>query len=118
MGPVSSREAVNSGNYTPIVNIVTWILLVSMVFAVCTKVAMKIIGRRTFNIDDSILVAAMVSVSALGVLSSLKLCHLCYRRSALHNPQLSVYKHITVLGVLFDPLQSRKWRGTRRSYSP
>lgn len=57
------REAVTSFNYVPVVNIVTWILLVSMVFAVCTKVAMKVIGRHTFNIDDSMLVAAMVIFS-------------------------------------------------------
>lgn len=54
------REAVTSDNYIPVVNIVTWILLVSMVLAVCTKVALKVIGRHTFNIDDSMLVAAMV----------------------------------------------------------
>ena len=56
------REAITSDNYIPVVNIVTWILLVSMVLAVCTKVALKVIGRHTFNIDDSMLVAAMVFV--------------------------------------------------------
>lgn len=61
-----------SNDYVPVVNIVTWILLVSMVLAVCTKVAMKVIGRRTFNIDDSVLVAAMVILSNSLALSQLR----------------------------------------------
>lgn len=61
------REAITSDNFVPVVNIVTWILLVSMVLAVCTKVAMKVIGRHTFNIDDSVLVAAMVVSAAQSI---------------------------------------------------
>lgn len=64
MAGLLSRDAITSDNYSPVVNIVTWILLVSMVLAVCAKVAMKIIGRRSFNIDDSMLVAAMVLSAA------------------------------------------------------
>lgn len=66
------REAITSDNFVPVVNIVTWILLVSMVLAVCTKVAMKVIGRHTFNIDDSVLVAAMVILSGFLALSKLR----------------------------------------------
>lgn len=64
MAVLSPREAISSDNYSPVVNIVTWILLVSMVLAVCTKVAMKVIGRHSFNMDDAMLVAAMVFPSA------------------------------------------------------
>ena len=63
MASLLSREAITPDNYSPVVNIVTWILLASMVLAVCTKVSMKVVGRRTFNTDDSILVAAMVILS-------------------------------------------------------
>lgn len=66
------REAITPDNHSPIVNIVTWILLVTMVLAVCTKVAMKIVGRRTFDIDDSFLVAAMVILSWSLALSQLR----------------------------------------------
>ena len=71
MAALLSREAITADNYSPIVNIVTWILLASMVLAVCAKVAMKVIGRRTFNLDDSILVSAMVILPYLLVLSQL-----------------------------------------------
>ncbi|KAM0797723.1 hypothetical protein BDR22DRAFT_809981 [Usnea florida] len=64
MAALFSRDAITPDNYSPVVNIVTWILLVSMVLAVCAKVAMKIIGRHSFNIDDSMLVAAMVLSAA------------------------------------------------------
>lgn len=60
MASLLPREAITPDNFSPVVNIVTWILLASMVLAVCTKVAMKVVGRRTFNTDDSILVAAMI----------------------------------------------------------
>ena len=69
MAELLSREAITTDNYSPVVNIVTWILLASMVLAVCTKVAMKVIGRHTFNIDDSVLVAAMVISSGFLALS-------------------------------------------------
>ena len=79
MAALSPREAITADNYSPIVNIVTWILLASMVLAVCTKAAMKIIGRRTFDIDDSILVAAMVTLSRFLALSKLRRCFVCIR---------------------------------------
>ena len=79
MAGLFSRDAITSDNYSPVVNIVTWILLVSMVLAVCAKVAMKIIGRRSFDIDDSMLVAAMVIFSGLFALSQLRQWPLCSR---------------------------------------
>ena len=79
MAALFSRDAITPDNYSPVVNIVTWILLVSMVLAVCAKVAMKIIGRHSFNIDDSMLVAAMVFSSGLFSLSQLRQWPLCSR---------------------------------------
>ena len=97
------REAITSDNYSPVVNIVTWILLVSMVLAVCTKVAMKVIGRHTFNVDDSMLVAAMVMLFGSFALSQLRAWSLCIRSSALRNPLLSVCRHTTALDVVLSP---------------
>ena len=69
MAALLPREAITADNYSPVLNIVTWILLASMILAVCTKVAMKVVGRRTFNMDDAVLVAAMVILSEVFALS-------------------------------------------------
>ena len=102
------REAITPDNYSPVVNIVTWILLVSMVLAVCTKVAMKIIGRHTFNIDDSILVAAMVILSTFLTLSQLRQWSIHVRSSALRNRLLSAYRHTMALDVVLNHSRLRK----------
>ena len=60
MATVMPRETITSDNYSPIVNILTWILLVAMFLSVCSKVAIKVITCRTFNVDDGVLVGAMV----------------------------------------------------------
>lgn len=111
------REAIGPDNYSPVVNIVTWILLVSMVLAVCTKVAMKVIGRHTFNIDDSILVAAMVILFTFFALSQLRQWSICVRSSTLRNRLLSVYRHTMALDVPLNPSRLRKWRHTRRFHT-
>ncbi len=111
------REAIASDNYSPVVNIVTWILLVSMVLAVCTKVAMKVIGRHTFNVDDSMLVAAMVMLSGFLALSRLRAWSSCIRSLALRNPLLSVCRHTTALDVLLSPSLLHKWRPTKRYFA-
>lgn len=60
MRVVYPREEVTVDNYGPIVSIVTWILLVSLVLFVCAKVAIKVIACHTFNHDDAVLLSAMV----------------------------------------------------------
>ena len=57
---LSSRAKITSNDFGPVVNIVTWILAVSMALSVCAKVAIKIIACHTFNIDDTVLIVAMV----------------------------------------------------------
>ena len=56
-----AREAITSSNYGPIVSVVTWILLVSMILAVLAKVAMKLLTSQTFGVDDGVLLSAMVN---------------------------------------------------------
>ena len=108
MAVLLPREAITADNHSPVVNIVTWILLASMVLAVCTKVAMKVIGRRTFNIDDSVLVAAMVISSGSHALSQLRRWFFCIRSSMQRNRPPSAYKRTMVLGVVCTPLQRHK----------
>ena len=54
------KEAISSSNYNPAVNIITWVLMVSMVLSACTKVAMKVVAYHSFDTDDALLAAAMV----------------------------------------------------------
>ncbi len=55
-----NREAITDDNYSLLVNIITWALMVSMILSVCTKVAMKAIAYHSFNTDDVFLTAAIV----------------------------------------------------------
>lgn len=57
-----TRAQIGDYDYSPVVNIITWILLVAMVLSVCSKVAIKIITCRTFNMDNVVLILAMVSL--------------------------------------------------------
>lgn len=61
MAPHIPREIVTADDYSPIVSILTWILLVSMVLSVCVKVALKLLISRMFNTDDGVLILAMVT---------------------------------------------------------
>ena len=62
MAVIVPRAHITHDNYGPIINIVTWILLVAMFLSVCAKVALKVVTCRTFNTDDAVLVLAMVSL--------------------------------------------------------
>ena len=62
MAIIVPRAQITDDNYGPIINIVTWVLLVAMFLSVCAKVALKVITCRTFNTDDAVLVLAMVSL--------------------------------------------------------
>ena len=55
------RDTVTSTNYTPIINILSWVLLASMLLAVAAKVTLKALVNRSFNADDAILLVALVS---------------------------------------------------------
>lgn len=60
MPMIFPREALSPDNYGPVVHVITWILLVSMILSVCAKVAMKVVAMHSFNTDDMILTASMV----------------------------------------------------------
>ena len=60
MATLIPRELVTADNYGPVVSVITWILLVSMILAVCTKVVLKLLASQTFNRDDAWLLLAMV----------------------------------------------------------
>lgn len=62
MATMISRAQIGDNDYSPVVNILTWILLVAMILSVCSKVAIKVITCRTFDMDDAVLVLAMVSL--------------------------------------------------------
>lgn len=57
-----SRDEITPNNYSPVVSIVTWILLISMALSVCTKIAIKAIASHSFDADDAVLFAAMVTL--------------------------------------------------------
>ena len=54
------RHIVTPEDTSPIVSVVTWVLLVATILGVSSKVALRGLTSRTFNIDDMALVAAMV----------------------------------------------------------
>ena len=67
---LASRTTITPDNHGPIVSIITWILLISMVLSVCAKVALKLLVSRMFNRDDgAITIAMVINSSAL-----LKVC--------------------------------------------
>ena len=60
---IQSRKSGTATIENSIANIVTWILLVSMILTVVVKVAMKLLSQRTFELDDAVLILAMVSTA-------------------------------------------------------
>ena len=54
------REAITRDDLSPVVSIVSWLALASMILSVLTKLALKYIAARTFNVDDGSLVFALV----------------------------------------------------------
>jgi len=57
----ASREITGTSTYSSVNTILTWILAISMILAVLVKVAMKVVSHRTFNVDDAVLIVALVS---------------------------------------------------------
>lgn len=54
------REFVTADNYSPIVSVITWILLVSMILGVVLQVMLKVLTLRKWDTSDQVLCVAMV----------------------------------------------------------
>ena len=65
----SSRVTVSAQNRGPLINIVSWILLVIMCLATLVKVYGKWSTRHTLQYDDIYLTAAMVCSSPKNIFS-------------------------------------------------
>ena len=103
MATVFPREPITHDDYSPIVNIVTWVLLASMILAVCAKVAIKVIANHSFNADDATLTAAMVILSRFPALLSLIVLSRCIRLSVRYNQPLSLSRYLTALDANSSP---------------
>lgn len=57
------REFVTADNYSPIIGIITWILLGTMILGICLRVTLNIFIAQTFKGDDRMLILALVSRS-------------------------------------------------------
>jgi hypothetical protein len=100
MATIFPREMITDDNHSPIVNIVTWILLVSVVLSVAAKVAMKAIACHSFNTDDAVLTAAMVIPHQSASLLVLRNLFPRIRSSVHHSPLRALYRHITALDAI------------------
>lgn len=54
------RTFASTADYSPIANIVNWVLVVAIVLSVCSKVAIRYLTTSRLNVDDGILTLAMV----------------------------------------------------------
>lgn len=61
---IGPRATIGTNDYSPINNIITWILATSMAFAVIVKVTMKMIYQHKVEMDDIVLIVVLVSTSA------------------------------------------------------
>lgn len=61
MAELVLRETVTADNYSPIVGIITWILLGTMVLGICLRVTLNAFIAQTFKGDDHMLIVALVS---------------------------------------------------------
>ncbi|KAI9849538.1 MAG: hypothetical protein M1837_004158 [Sclerophora amabilis] len=73
MAALPPREIVTADNYGPAVSVITWVLLVSMIFSVCVKVALKLLAARTLNADDGILILAMAISIGQSIAASIQI---------------------------------------------
>lgn len=62
MAPLVLRDAVTGTNYGPVLSVITWILMVTMVLSVSAKVALKFLTLHSLGLDDSVLLLAMVTI--------------------------------------------------------
>jgi heme/copper-type cytochrome/quinol oxidase subunit 3 len=61
MAPQEAREVVTPDNLSPVISIMTWILMSSSILAVTAKVWMKRALSRTLGVEDWILILSLVS---------------------------------------------------------
>lgn len=66
------REIVTPDNFSPIVSIVTWILLGTMVLSICLRVTLNMFIAQAFKGDDKMLLLALVSLPGLRAGSELR----------------------------------------------
>ena len=57
---ITPRATISTNDYSPINNIITWILAIAMAFAVIVKVIMKSIYQHTVETDDIVLIIVLV----------------------------------------------------------
>lgn len=57
------RKTVTANDFSPIVSIITWILLGSMVLGTCLRITLNAFIAQTCKGDDRMLVLALVSYS-------------------------------------------------------
>lgn len=60
----SNHGGVERDNYTPVVNIVTWIMAIAVLATVCAKVALKVLSSRAFDLDNALMLTALVPAPA------------------------------------------------------
>lgn len=61
--PLSSRQIIiSSDNEGPLVNLVSWIGLSTMILSVGARIGSKYLVVRRWSIDDSLIIVAMVSI--------------------------------------------------------
>lgn len=53
------RNKVTPDDFSPIVGVINWILLVCTVLSVCTRLSMKIVVSRELSRDDFVISGAM-----------------------------------------------------------
>lgn len=59
MATLFSREPITADDYSPVISVVTWVLLVSMMLVVCMKVGMQLLVSRRFAPDNGVVMLAM-----------------------------------------------------------
>lgn len=89
-----SREEITPDDYGPVVSIVTWVLLASLVHFVSAKVAIKVIACRTFDSDDAVLLTAMVIMFSSPFYQTQGLDHTRQRKLSVER----VARYFTLLG--------------------
>lgn len=62
--PISRRPG-SKEDIGPFINVVTWILLITSALAVLTRLITKRAMRRSVDIDDAFVIAALVSIYLL-----------------------------------------------------
>ena len=55
-----AKSVVTSRDFSPVVGVVNWIMMVTTVLSVCTRISMKLFVSRQLNNDDFVISCAMV----------------------------------------------------------